>query len=109
MLPSRAAADPDRLRRFEKEVRSASSLNHPNVVTVFEIGESDGTCSRPRLEGEILRLPPDRSLPSPGQRGWRPLHRLEYDRALGTRAIFGVSGSGAAGGNRRKLVRAVGS
>jgi serine/threonine protein kinase len=43
VLPAGVSADPERLRRFEKEARAASSLSHPNVVTVYDIGESGGT------------------------------------------------------------------
>jgi eukaryotic-like serine/threonine-protein kinase len=57
VLPATLTHDPDRLRRFELEARSAGMLNHPNVVTIYEIGSEDG---KPYvvwelLEGETLR------------------------------------------------------
>ncbi|MDX2040225.1 MAG: protein kinase [Acidobacteriota bacterium] len=42
LLPAEFTGDADRLRRFEQEARAASALNHPNIVTVHEIGEVDG-------------------------------------------------------------------
>ncbi len=51
VLPSSLSRDPDRLRRFEQEARAAGALNHPNVLTVHDVGTHDET---PYLVSEIL-------------------------------------------------------
>jgi len=57
LLPSEFTHDPERIRRFEREARAASALNHPNIVTIYEVGQSEGTyfIATELVEGQTLR------------------------------------------------------
>ena len=57
ILPPGFALDRDRMSRFVLEARAVSALNHPNIITIYEIGEADGThfIATEYIEGETLQ------------------------------------------------------
>ncbi len=57
VLPTSYSADGDRLQRFVQEARSAAALNHPNILSIFDIGEDHGApyIVSELLEGQTLR------------------------------------------------------
>ncbi|MGH9948920.1 MAG: protein kinase domain-containing protein [Pyrinomonadaceae bacterium] len=56
-LDEECSRDSDKLKRFVQEAKAASALNHPNILTVYEIGEADGKhfISTELIEGQNLR------------------------------------------------------
>jgi len=56
VLPTTASSDPEAGNRFRREARTASSLNHPNICTIYGFDEQDGRCylAMELLEGETL-------------------------------------------------------
>jgi serine/threonine protein kinase len=72
VLPPELSSDAERRGRFEREARAASALNHPNITTVYDIGQDDGTryIVMEFVEGKTLRelvddgpLPTEKMLP----------------------------------------------
>src|SRR5262249_21655823 len=57
VLPRDVASDHERVRRFIHEARAASALNHPSILTIYEIGEADGWqfIASEYVEGPTLR------------------------------------------------------
>src|SRR5919206_734381 len=67
-LSAEIAADPRRMKRFEQEALAASALNHPNILTVYDVGQTvegrrffatelvDGVTLREHMAGRPLKL-----------------------------------------------------
>lgn len=57
LLPSEFTNDLDRVRRFEREAKTASALNHPNILTIYDIGQFDSSSfiASEYIDGETLR------------------------------------------------------
>ena len=57
-LPAEFTDNKERLRRFQQEARAASALNHPNIMTIYEIGVEDGAnfIAAEHIDGETLRV-----------------------------------------------------
>jgi serine/threonine protein kinase/Tfp pilus assembly protein PilF len=58
ILPGELAMDPERMQRFAIEAKAASALNHPNVATIYDVGESDGIhfIVMEHVEGETIAV-----------------------------------------------------
>lgn len=56
-LPAELTRDQERIQRFKQEARAASALNHPNIITLFEIDEADGAyfIATEFIDGQTLR------------------------------------------------------
>ena len=66
VLPADRVADPERKQRFVQEAKSASSLNHPNIITIYDIGQVEGVdfISMELVSGKALdRLIPRHGMP----------------------------------------------
>src|SRR5262245_32923652 len=57
ILPAEFASHQERLTRFEQEARSASALNHPNIITVYDVGNANSTfyIAMELVDGKSLR------------------------------------------------------
>src|SRR5262245_26462865 len=82
ILPPIFSCDPERLRRFRLEAQAAASLNHPNVLSVFHVGDQDGSpyIVTELLEGETLR-----------ERLHRAPMRLQETLELGAAVAWGLA------------------
>ncbi len=94
VLPGTVGSDPDRLARFEREARSASSLSHPAIVTIHDIGSEGGVAYI------AMELVPGQSLRARLEAGPLPVREL---LRIGSEIAEGLSRAHAAGIVHRDL------
>jgi Tol biopolymer transport system component len=94
ILTAEFASDPDRRRRFEQESRAASALSHPNIVTVYDVGDQDG------ISYMVSELVQGDSLRDLIDRGPVPLRKTIE---IGTQIAGGLAAAHAAGVVHRDL------
>jgi serine/threonine protein kinase len=100
LLPAQLTADADRLRRFKQEARAASALNHPNIITIFEIGQEGSThyIATEFIDGQTLR---QRMMNAPEQR-MKPSEAVERAAQIAAAlAAAHEAGSSTATSSRR--------
>ncbi len=80
LLPAEFTHDRERVRRFAQEARAASALNHPNIITIHEIGEVENThyIVTEYVEGETLR----QRMANAPQKQMKPSEAIELARQI---------------------------
>jgi serine/threonine protein kinase/tetratricopeptide (TPR) repeat protein len=88
VLPHELTKSESRLRRFKQEARAILALNHPNILTVFEIGEADGSyyIATEYIDGETLR-----------HCLWRGPFKLDETLGIGIQVAMALEAAHAAG------------
>src|SRR4026208_836700 len=88
VLPHELTRSESRLRRFRQEARAILALNHPNILTVYEIGEADSSyyIATEYIEGETLR-----------QCLWRDPLKLDEALGVGIQVAMALEAAHAAG------------
>jgi eukaryotic-like serine/threonine-protein kinase len=94
-LHEELSRDPDKLKRFIQEAKAASALNHPNILTVYEIGEVDGKnyIATELIDGKTLRE-------QLSQKDPRPLNKI---LKVGIQVAEALSAAHAAGITHRDI------
>src|SRR4026207_1911167 len=94
ILPAEFSTNRERLERFEQEARSASALNHPNIITIYDVGSSDS------ISYLAMELVEGRSLRSLLDEGSLPLRKII---SLASQLADGLAKAHAAGIVHRDL------
>ena len=99
VLPEYWSRDPDRLRRFEQEAQATAALNHPNIVSIFHVGQYEGSpyivtellhgeTLRERIRHGPMRLREPSTSASNLPVDWPPLTTPESSTAISSRRTF---------------------